>query len=414
MPLTRLPLQLRRLSQPICFLGGNGDGWQTTLAWQPTDRFICQKGDRHDPSTGLTGFVKRQQALGRKIIGYVAYDFGYALHDISQTTGLGLELPYIYFLAFDNYAHFTEAATEAHYTDDRFLAELEALTSNPPESHSQELVGIQFQPALTRDSYNQAFRAIKRYIIEGDVYQINLTQALIAQTDAPARKLFAHIAAANPVSYQAYLEGPGFEVLSASPECFIRSDGQTITTHPIKGTRPRSSDPIQDRRYREELISSPKEMAELNMITDLLRNDLGQVCEFGSVKLTDHRVITAQPSVWHAHSEIEGRLTKDVAPIEALLSMFPGGSITGCPKKRAMEIIDELEPTARGLYTGSIVAINPDGSLDSSIVIRTIIKQGRKLSLQVGGGIVADSEEDSEYQETLDKARSLLEALQQL
>ncbi|MEK7085610.1 MAG: anthranilate synthase component I family protein [Patescibacteria group bacterium] len=221
--------------------------------------------------------------------------------------------------------------------------------------------------------------------------------------------MFLKVINANPVDYLAYMEGDGFEILSASPERFIKIENGNIETCPIKGTRPRGNNPKADQKLKQELLKNEKEAAELNMITDLLRNDMGKICKINTVKVAGHRLIQKCPTVWHTFSRITGKIA--VEPIEALLSMLPGGSITGCPKKRAMEIIDELEPTTRSVYTGVIGYIHPNKNLDFNIAIRTIIKKGKKLYLQVGGGIVLDSKEKAEFKETLDKAKSFMKIL---
>jgi para-aminobenzoate synthetase component 1 len=209
----------------------------------------------------------------------------------------------------------------------------------------------------------------------------------------------------------AYIEGDGFAVLSASPERFVRIEGSHIETLPIKGTRPRGNTPAHDRQLHRELLGSAKDAAELNMITDLMRNDLGKICAAGSVTVAARRQLLTTPAVIHTYSHIRGRLRPGIRPIQAVLSMFPGGSITGCPKKRAMEIIDELEPFTRGVYCGAIVSVDTRGRLDSSIAIRTIMHKNNRLILPVGGGIVHKSDGREEYQETLDKARALVTAL---
>jgi len=191
----------------------------------------------------------------------------------------------------------------------------------------------------------------------------------------------------------------------------VRVRNGMIETFPVKGTRARGATAADDERLRAELLGSAKEAAELNMITDLLRNDLGRVCTAGSVKVAAAREVMETPTVMHTYSHVTGALRADVQPIEALLSMFPGGSVTGCPKKRAMEIIDELEPTTRGAYCGSLVAIDPDGRLDSSVLIRTLVQKGDELYLQVGGGIVHRSDLDAEYEESMQKAQGLMRAL---
>ena len=210
------------------------------------------------------------------------------------------------------------------------------------------------------------------------------------------------------VDFAAYIEGDGFEILSASPERFVKIRGRAIETCPIKGTRARGRTREEDERLKQELLTNVKERAELDMITDLLRNDIGKVCSFGSVKVCDRRLLSSCQTVWHTYSRIRGQLRDTVEPVYALISMLPGGSVTGCPKKRSLEIIDELEPYTRSVYCGAIGYIEPNGDIDFNIAIRTIIKKGKKVYLSVGGGVVYDSDCEAEFRETLEKAKSFL------
>jgi len=199
--------------------------------------------------------------------------------------------------------------------------------------------------------------------------------------------------------------------VSASPELFLRVRGRRVETRPIKGTRPRGRNDEDDRRLREELLVSDKDTAELNMIVDLERNDLGRVCSYGSVRVSEPRVLEQYPTVWHGVATVEGDLHARYDRIDLLKATFPGGSITGAPKIRSMEIIDELEPTRRSAYTGAVGCLGFDGGMNLNIVIRTFLMNGRDAFFQVGGGIVADSQVEDEYNETLHKARALIESV---
>ena len=209
---------------------------------------------------------------------------------------------------------------------------------------------------------------------------------------------------ANPAPFLGYLEGDGFTILVSSPERFVSVRKGVIETYPIKGTRPRGQTRAEDERQKRDLLESEKERAELMMITDLLRNDIGKVSEIGSVEIVKQRGVTAHRSVWHTNSHVQGCLRKNMSSAEAIISMFPGGSVTGCPKKRAMEIIAELEPRARGFYTGVLGYIEPSGDSDMAIIIRSLIKKNDCVYLNVGGGIVYDSKMNREWKETFDKA----------
>jgi para-aminobenzoate synthetase component 1 len=355
-------------------------------------------------------FVKQHIQKGCKLIGYISYDVGYELHKIKKTAHDDLQLPDIYFFAFDNFIIFNNKIAEIHYTDPTFPQKISEIKKRkghkPPVAKNKNFV-----PVTTQRQYERAYKQIKNYIFEGDIYQINLTHRLEAQTTLPPRILFTKIIETNPVDFLAYLEGEKFEILSASPERFVKVKNRNIETCPIKGTRPRGRTPKSDLRYKKKLLENKKEAAELNMITDLLRNDLGKVCEIGSVRVVGNRLLSKCPTVWHTYSIITGIVAKQFTPIEALMTMLPGGSITGCPKKHAMEIIDELEPTTRSVYTGVIGYINPNSEIDFSIAIRTIIKKNERLYLQVGGGIVYDSAVKAEFKETMDKAESFMKIL---
>ncbi|HEX9016849.1 MAG TPA: aminodeoxychorismate synthase component I, partial [Chloroflexota bacterium] len=245
----------------------------------------------------------------------------------------------------------------------------------------------------------------------GDIYQVNLSQRLRAPLGTTSWDLYRSLRRVSPVPYGAYLGLGDFDVVSASPELFLRKDGMRVETRPIKGTRPRGRTLEEDRRLANDLLASEKDRAENVMIVDLLRNDIGKVCETGSVKVPDLHSLESYATVHHLVSTVVGTLGAGHDAVSLLKACFPGGSITGCPKIRSMEIIDELEPTQRGVYCGSIGFIGFDGSLDTSIAIRTVLVKEGWAYFQVGGAIVADSDPEAEYQETLDKARAVLLAL---
>ncbi len=265
-----------------------------------------------------------------------------------------------------------------------------------------------FTAATTRDGFINGVEHIKEWIAAGDIYQVNLSQAFTAEvTGGPLFGLYEALRDASPAPMAAYLSLDGKEVLSSSPETFLKISGRGIETRPIKGTRPRFTDPDEDRRSAFELQTSEKEIAELVMITDLLRNDLGQACEFGSVEVSEMLQLESLAQVHHLVSTVEGTLRPETDAIEALAACFPGGSITGAPKKRAMEIIRELEATPRGIYCGAIGWFGFNGESSFNIAIRTLIRDGNKLTYQVGAGIVADSDPQKEYEETLHKAAGI-------
>lgn len=265
---------------------------------------------------------------------------------------------------------------------------------------------------FAREEFIARVEQAQRYIRAGDIYQVNLAQRLSAPTQFSGWELFERLLDVSPAPFAAYLDCGEFQVASSSPELFLRLSGPHITTRPIKGTRPRSADPTRDAQLTYELQTSPKEMSELVMITDLLRNDLGRVSEYGSVQVPELVRLERYPQVQHLVSTVEGRLRADVTHFAAFASCFPGGSITGAPKFRAMEIIDELEPVTRGPYCGchGYLGFNRESQL--SITIRTAVRQADRTHFHVGAGIVADSVAAAEYDETLAKARGFLAALE--
>ena len=265
---------------------------------------------------------------------------------------------------------------------------------------------------FTRREYLAAVRKIIGYIREGEVYQVNLSQRFSLPLAASPFSLYLRLRGKNPSCFGGYLDFPGLTVLSSSPERFLKLEGERIETCPIKGTRRRGRNPAEDNRLRRELSESPKDRAELNMIVDLERNDLGRVCRYGTVKVKEHARLETHPTVFHLVSTVEGRLRRGLDVVDLLRAAFPGGSITGAPKIRAMEIIAELEPQSRSLYTGSLGYIGFDGRADLNIVIRTILIKNGTAHFHVGGGIVADSDPEAEYEETLVKGRALKEVLE--
>ncbi|MFO0718665.1 MAG: anthranilate synthase component I family protein [Candidatus Paceibacterota bacterium] len=408
----------KRLSEKersvCCTCGYGPDSWETFIAWNPTNIYSADKSDSLEH---FREFVQRQQKEDRRIFGYLSYDVGYKLLNIQPRAKHDLNFPDILFYSFSSWIRFVEDSAEIFSSNEETLLsyeiEIKDILQRPfvkdgfSEHNSSEL-----KAHMTPDLYAEGYKKIKKYIFEGDVYQMNFTHRLEGVTSKNPRTLFIDMCEKNKVAHLAYMEGDGFEILSASPERFVKiSADRTIETFPIKGTRPRGKTEIDDKKQKLDLINSQKETAELNMITDLLRNDLGRVSEIGSVEVVEKRIVYPYPTVWHTHSHIKGKLLPSTSSLEALLSMFPGGSITGCPKKRAVEIIDEVEPFMRSVYTGSIGYINSDDSLDFNIAIRTFLKKGNKVYLSVGGGIVYDSQEKDEYKETFDKARSFLDVL---
>jgi para-aminobenzoate synthetase component 1 len=264
---------------------------------------------------------------------------------------------------------------------------------------------------LSRDKFISKVERAQKYIRAGDIYQVNLSQRLTVQSNFTGWELFENLSTVSPAPFSAFLDCGEFEIASSSPEQFLRLSGSHIQTRPIKGTRPRDANVTRDAQLAYELQTSAKELSELVMITDLLRNDLGKVCEYGSVQVPELAKLEKFAQVQHLVSTVEGRLRKDVTHFAAFASCFPGGSITGAPKFRAMEIIDELEPISRGLYCGAIGYLGFNRESQLNIAIRTAICRDGVTHFNVGAGIVADSNPESEYEETLAKARGFFAAL---
>ena len=277
--------------------------------------------------------------------------------------------------------------------------------------------GRALEANMTRAAYLERVRAARRYIAAGDIYQVNLSQRLSAPLDAPGLEVYLRLRRASPAPFAAYLaapggtSAPGLEVLSSSPERLLLAEGERLQTRPIKGTRPRGRDAAEDARLAAELCASAKDAAEHVMIVDLERNDLGRVAEVGSVAVRELAALERYANVHHLASTVEARRRRGVGLAELLRAVFPGGSISGAPKVRALEIIDELEPTARGVYTGAIGYVSAEGRCDLNVAIRTITVAAGRAHAHVGGAIVHDSEPEAEYLETLDKARGMARAL---
>ena len=267
------------------------------------------------------------------------------------------------------------------------------------------------EAATERDDYLRGVRAVLDRIARGDLYQANLSQRLSAALPETPVELFRRLMRRHPAPFAAYLDAGSHQIVSASPERFLALRGRRATTSPIKGTRPRGVTPREDDRLREALLLSRKDRAENIMIADLVRNDLGRVCEPGSVRVESLCALESYASVHHLVTTVAGLLRPDRDRVDLLRALFPAGSMTGAPKIRAMQVIAEIEREERGFYAGSLGYLSVDGQADLNIVIRTLVCQGGRAHFRVGGGIVADSTPEGEHQETLDKARGLLEVL---
>jgi para-aminobenzoate synthetase component 1 len=380
-------------AEPFVVLRSYGE---TVELWTrgSTDRFTGS------PFAVLRDLLRQHNGRSGGAAGYLGYDLKRHVERLPETASDDLGLPECHLAFYERIDRFdprplsVEAGSAPRHSP---LAD----TAAPPQSN------------FTRDGYEAAVARALGYITAGDIYQVNLSQRFSVPLSGGSFDAYLRLRRDNPAPFAAFLRLPEAAVLSASPERFLKLDplSRRIETRPIKGTRPRGRTAAEDAALAAELLASEKDRAENVMIVDLERNDLGRVAEVGSVHVTELAALEAFPGVFHLTSQVTACLREDRDAVDLLLAAFPGGSITGAPKIRAMEIIDELEPTARGVYTGAIGYFGFDGSLDFNIAIRTAVVRDGIAHFQAGGGIVADSVPALEYDETLHKASAIGRAL---
>lgn len=330
-------------------------------------------------------------------LGYLSYDLGRCFENLPSTALDDLHWP-LFAFAWHEQVLAHDAQTGRNYLCTA-KAPAQILQKSKLEAHRPEssIDGIDYQRAVSK---------ALEYIAAGDIFQVNLAQRFELPMRRKPADVYRDLRRRFPAGFGALLDYGDLSLISNSPELFLKVDAdRKVTTRPIKGTRPRGEG------MQKQLLESKKDQAELNMIVDLERNDLGRVCEIGSVKVINPREIETHPTVFHGVATIEGQLRKDVVLVELLRATFPGGSVTGAPKIRAMEIIEELEPVRRGPYCGAIGYISADGQMQFNIAIRTIVVSGARAYVSVGGGIVADSNPKDEYEETLVKAQAMFDVL---
>jgi len=367
-------------------------------------------------------------------VGYFSYDLCHFIERLPSTAVDDLKLPECYLgfydlvLAFDNLQgkayvistgfpelreteRIERAKKRLNEMKDKLADVSNSSTEAPSTPTPFPTEQVTLKGGFTHQEYVDAVEKARQYIIAGDIFEVNISQRFEAELSITPYELYKRLRQINPAPFACYLGFDEVTVVSASPERFIRTRGDWIETRPVKGTRPRGKTPEEDEALANELLSSVKDRAENIMIVDLERNDLGRVCSYGSVKVTELTILEVFPTVFHLTSTVEGRLREGKNCIDLLKATFPGGSITGAPKVRAMEIIDELEPTKRSIYTGNIGYLSFNGDLDFNIAIRTFLVKGSKAYFQVGGAVVYDSNPEAEYQETLDKGKALVAAL---
>lgn len=354
-------------------------------------------------------------------MGYFGYDLCHQIEKLPTHTIDDIGLPDCFMGLYDG-AYVYDHKTNLSYIADSGIREgmrervlsriewLENMAKPSIELPKMEKSPV-FKSNFEKEDYIKALSRLKAYIRTGDIYQANLTQRFTTEMTQSPAALYMKLRQVNPAPFAAFIPLERGAVISSSPERLLKIDKNIIETRPIKGTRPRGRSPEEDALLKEELIASEKDRSELLMIVDLERNDLSKVSKTGTVKVPELMVCETYPTVFHLVSTVRGELKEGLDPLDVIMATFPGGSITGAPKIRAMEVIDELEPTQRSVYTGGIGYIGFNGQTDFNIAIRTIICHHDQASFQAGGGIVWDSDEESEYQETLDKAKAMMNAL---
>ena len=322
---------------------------------------------------------------------------------------------YDWALVLDHQQHTAKLVSHRRYaeTDGLLPQVLQRLQAGAKHSLGAFRVLGKIESNFTPDSYRAAFESVQGYLQAGDCYQVNLAQRFSAVAMGDALIAYLELRRLSPAPYSAFLNFPQLQILCASPERFLSVYSGHVETKPIKGTRPRGEDAEQDHRLADELRRHPKDRAENLMIVDLLRNDLGRNCIPGTVRVPKLFEIESYANVHHLVSTVEGELAAGRDALDLLRDCFPGGSVTGAPKQRAMQIIDQLEPNRRGVYCGAIGYIGFDGNMDTNIVIRTLVYSQNTIRCWAGGGLVADSQCDAEYQETMDKASAMMALLRQ-
>jgi para-aminobenzoate synthetase component 1 len=374
---------------PVALLrGGVGGPWR--LCREPVAVLTRPAGVVHGAFAALDAFLRVHR--DRTVAGWLGYDLGRDVEDWPQQLVDDVPVPVLHVAAYARVDEF----------------ELLPVPAAPPVPPAAEL-----RAHVSRADYERRVAAVVEHIRAGDVFQANLTQPFTAAWHGDPRALFWRLCEQSPAPFAAYVEdGDGTTVLSSSPEEFLCREGAEVRTRPIKGTRARSADPIEDGRLLAELLASEKDQAELAMIVDLLRNDLGKVAMVGSVQVGPFPEHATFAQVHHLFATVLARLRPEVSSVDLLRATFPGGSITGCPKLRCLELLEQLEVARRGVYTGAIGTFGPGDRLHLNIAIRTLVHRGGRLRGNAGGGVTALSDPASEWQETLHKMAGLERALQ--
>lgn len=424
------------------FLESGRGGQQSIAAWNPlaiissTDTGIhIQWRDGRDEqrsgeSLALIEELTKEYAIDTDealfsggVIGAISYDYARKIENLPNQADADIRLPDQFMYMVDAWAVFDEHKKEVTFmktttsTVDLSLWQEQWLAASETRIFSKDAVSVQhnikpMDVSMTGDQFERAVEKIQQYIVQGDVFQVNLSVRQSKAFEVEPIVLYEALRTFNPSPYMAMLQSPDFAIVSGSPELLVKKQGKKISTRPIAGTRPRGANEEEDIALANELIENDKERAEHVMLVDLERNDLGKVAAYGSVNVDEFMVIEKYSHVMHIVSNVRGILADGNSATDVIRAMFPGGTITGAPKIRTMEIIEELEPVRRGIYTGSIGWIGYNGDLEMNIVIRTAFIQDQMIHIQAGAGIVIDSVPEREYIESLNKAKSMWQAVQ--
>lgn len=353
-------------------------------------------------------------------IGFISYDTIRQYENIGEDLPDDIEMPDIHLMVFKNtivvdhknqviYLIVMNPDNEPEERLNERLQKLQAVLMNPFQEKVPVMEPIQFSPNTTAEEFKRNVEVAKEYIRKGDIFQIVLSHRFTAELRQNPFHLYQRLREANPSPYMFFIDFEDYIVLGASPESLVQTKGRTIITNPIAGTRPRGNTEEEDARLVQELLADEKELAEHRMLVDLSRNDLGRVSEIGTIELPTYMKIEKYQHVMHIVSEVKGKLREEFTSIDALISCLPAGTVSGAPKIRAMQIINELENKKRGVYAGGIGFINFNFDMNIALAIRSLVVKDGKAHLQAGAGIVYDSDPETEYMETMNKAKSLME-----
>jgi len=400
----------------------NGErGWDdTVVAADPVEVFVHRRGTAERDCFERLGnwlgtLPETDDSTVAGAYGYVGYDVAKEVEEVPEDTERDIDVPDAWFGFYDTVAVLRDDETVVESVEhdaqeappeERAAGFVERL-EDPDSVPDKEVHATDRRANFDRDGYEEAVRRVKEYVREGETFQANISQRLSFDSEASALALYARLRETNPAPYMGLVEGNGWSVVSSSPELLVRVRGDEVSTRPIAGTRPRGEG------MHDELTASEKERAEHSILVDLARNDLGKVSRYGTVEVEEFAEVVPYSEVYHLESIVTGERRDGTDAVDALGGLFPGGTVTGAPKPRTLGIIEELEPTERGPYTGSMGRVTLDGDATFNILIRTAVRDGRTYHLQVGGGVVHDSEPAREYEETLDKARGVLNAVEE-